>query len=101
MDLSHHIFLAAEAAAHQLPDHAHTLFGPAHHTRHLLAVLIGDLRADINLHPSIRKWHSDTTFRLQEGVVSRGSVEDMLQDDVRLGKAFVHVALTDFDMLEH
>ncbi len=100
MDLPHHVFLAAKTAAHQLPDDAHALLGPAHHACHLLAVLIGDLRADINFHAPVLQRHADTAFRLDKGVVGGGRVEGVLQDHIRLGKALLHVALADLDVLE-
>ncbi len=86
MDLSHHVFLAAEAAAHQLPDDAHALLRPAHHTRHLRPVLIRDLRADINFHAAIGQRHADAAFRFEEGMVGGRRVEGMFKDHIRFGK---------------
>ena len=69
MDLPGDIFFAAKTAADQLADDAHPLLGPAQRARHLLAVRVGDLRADVDFHAPIRRQAGDAAFRLDEGMV--------------------------------
>ena len=100
MDLSHHIFLAAEAAAHQLPDDTHARLIPAHHTRHLRPILIRNLRADINLHPSIGLRRRDTALRLHKRMVGDRRVKSVFENHIGFGKPFVHISLADLDMFQ-
>ncbi len=100
MDLTGDIFLTAKAAAHQLPDDAHALLGPAERRSDLLPVGVGDLRANINLHAPIRGRAGNAAFRLQKGMFRDGSVEGVLEDHIGLSKAVLHIPFADFDVLE-
>ena len=86
VDLPGDIFFAAKAAADQLADDMHLLFRHTQHPGHLLAVRIGNLRADVDFHAALRGQAGDAAFRLHKGVVVHGGVEGMLQDDIRGGK---------------
>ncbi len=100
MRLPGEIFFAAESAAHQLPDDAHAFGRPAQDARHLVAVGIGDLRADVDLHAPIGERAGNAALWFQEGVIGDGGMEGVLEDQVCLGKTGRHVSLAHLDMLE-
>src|SRR3990172_1642103 len=100
MDLPHHIFLAAEAATHQLSNDTHTRLIPTHHTRHLSPILIRNLRTAINFYATIRGRHSDAAFRFEEGMIVNRRMERVLQNHIRLSKALLHVTFANLDVLE-
>ena len=87
VDLPGDIFLAAKPAADQLADDAHALVRPAQRAGHLVAVLVGDLRADVDFHAAVWRGAGDGAFRLDKGMVVGRGVEGVLQDHVGLGKA--------------
>ena len=100
MDLSHHVFLAAESAAHQLTHDAYTLLRPTHYACHLLPVLIGNLRTDINFHAAIGQRHGDAAFGFHKGMFGRRRVEGMFKNHVRFSETSIHVAFANLDVFE-
>ncbi len=100
VDLPGNVFLAAKPAADQLADDAHALVRPAQRAGHLVAVLIGDLRADIDFHAPIWGGAGNAAFGLHKGMVVGRGMEGMLQDHVRLGKTALHITLAHLDVLE-
>ncbi len=48
------------------------------------AVLVGDLRADVDFHAPIRRQAGDAAFRLHKGVVVDRGVEGVLEDHIRV-----------------
>ena len=89
------VLLAAKAAAHHRALDAHRFVGQAQAARHLVAVGVGNLAADIDRELVVRPvarvvpagGHGHRALRFQEGVLGHGRAVGALDDHVGLGKA--------------
>src|SRR3989304_9568613 len=80
MDLTADILLAAKAATHDLTDDTNSILLPAKRLCNLLPIGIGDLRADIDLHASIRSRNCYTAFWFQKSMFGGGCMEGVFKN---------------------
>jgi len=81
VNLTGNVLFSAEATACELPADAHLVFGDAQGGRHLAAVGVGDLRADVDFHAAVGQGHSDAAFRFHKQVVREWRKETVFNDN--------------------
>jgi len=98
------VLFAAEAAADQRAAHANLVFGQAEGGGRLAAILVGNLRADVEgqlgVPGVVTGRYGNGALRLHEGVLDRRRAVLALDDHIGLGEALLDVTMTHLDMLE-
>jgi hypothetical protein len=99
MDLPGNILFAAKAATDQPPNNANAAFRPSERLGLLLSIRIGDLRANMDLHPSVGQRAGNRAFWFEKSMVIHPRMVGAFQDHIRFLETLFHLTFPHFYML--